>query len=114
MQFEHWRLNALGAHKLADKVDHVSKSKGDGLGYDVLSFDADGKERFIEVKTTTFGQATPFFVSRGELALSKGAHEQFHLYRLFEFRKAPRLFDLKGSLDQHCVLNPVTYQASFG
>ena len=114
VQFEHWRLNALGEHKLADKVDHISQSKGDGLGYDVLSFDADGKERFIKVKTTTFGQATPFFVSRGELALSKGAHEQFHLYRLFEFRKAPRLFDLKGSLDQHCVLDPVTYRASFG
>ena len=114
VQFEHWRLNALGAHKLADKIDHVSKSKGDGLGYDVLSFDADGRERFIEVKTTTFGQATPFFVSRGELALSKGAREQFHLYRLFEFRKTPRLFDLKGSLDQHCVLDPVTYRASFG
>ena len=114
VQFEHWRLNALGAHKLADKIDHVSKSKGDGLGYDILSFEADGKERFIEVKTTTFGQATPFFVSRGELALSKGANEQFYLYRLFEFRKAPRLFDLKGSLDQHCVLDPVTYRASFG
>lgn len=113
VEFEHWRLIALGQQRLADKVDHVSKSKGDGLGYDVLSFDADGKERFIEVKTTTFGRDTPFFVSRGELALSNGAHEQFHLYRLFEFRKAPRLFDLKGSLDQHCVLDPVTYRASF-
>lgn len=111
--FEHWRLNALGAHKWADKVDHVSKSRGDGLGYDVLSFDADGKERFIEVKTTTFGKATPFFLSRGELALSRGAHEQFHLYRLFEFRRAPRLFALKGPLEQHCVLDPVTYRAGF-
>lgn len=114
VNFEHWRLNALGEHRLADKVDHVSKSKGDGLGYDVLSFDADGKERFIEVKTTTFGRETPFFVSRGELALSHGAKDQFHLYRLFEFRKSPRLFDLKGSLDQHCVLDAVTYRASFG
>ncbi|MES3011743.1 MAG: DUF3883 domain-containing protein [Pseudomonadota bacterium] len=54
VQFEHWRLNQLGQARLADKVDHVSQSKGDGLGYDVLSFDADGKERFIEVKTTSF------------------------------------------------------------
>ena len=77
VQFEHWRLNALGEHKLADKVDHVSQSKGDGLGYDVLSFDADGKERFIEVKTTTFGQATPFFVSRGELTYPKVRRSSF-------------------------------------
>lgn len=114
VQFEHWRLVTLGEQKLADKVDHVSKSKGDGLGYDVLSFDADGKERFIEVKTTTFGRDTPFFVSRGELALSHRSKDQFHLYRLFEFRRAPRLFDLTGSLDLHCLLDPVTYRASFG
>lgn len=114
VQFEHWRLMALGQHRLADKVEHVSQSKGDGLGYDVLSFDGDGKERLIEVKTTTFGRATPFFVTRGELALSQGAKEQFHLYRLFDFRKAPRLFDLPGALEQHCVLDPVTYRASFG
>ena len=113
VKFEHWRLIALGQPRLADKVDHVSLSKGDGLGYDVLSFDGDGKERFIEVKTTTFGRDTPFFVSRGELALSSGAKEQFHLYRLFEFRKAPRLFDLRGALDQHCALDPITYRASF-
>ncbi len=113
LQFEHWRLVQLGEKKLADRVEHVSKSKGDGLGYDVLSFEGNGEERFIEVKTTTFARETPFFVSRGELVLSKMAQSQFHLYRLFEFRKAPRLFDLKGALDQHCVLDPVSYRASF-
>ncbi|MBG6078085.1 DUF3883 domain-containing protein [Polaromonas sp. CG_9.11] len=114
VQFEHWRLAGIGQHRLADRVEHVSVSKGDGLGYDVLSFDSDGKERLIEVKTTTFGRDTPFFVSRGELALSQGAKDQFHLYRLFEFRQSPRLFDLPGALDQHCLLDPVTYRASFG
>jgi Domain of unknown function (DUF3883) len=114
VQFEHWRLIELGQSRLADRVEHVSQSKGDGLGYDVLSFESDGRERLIEVKTTTFGRDTPFFVSRGELALSHCAHDQFHLYRLFEFRKSPRLFDLPGSLNQHCVLDPVTYRASFG
>ncbi|ABM35328.1 DUF3883 domain-containing protein [Polaromonas naphthalenivorans] len=114
VQFEHWRLVGMGQHRLADRVEHVSVSKGDGLGYDVLSFESDGRERLIEVKTTTFGRDTPFFVSRGELALSQGAKDQFHLYRLFEFRKSPRLFDLPGSLDQHCLLDPVTYRASFG
>ena len=114
VQFEHWRLTGLGQSRLADKVEHVSQSKGDGLGYDVLSFESDGKERLIEVKTTTFGRDTPFFVTRGELALSQGAKDQFHLYRLFEFRKAPRLFDLPGALDLHCNLDPVSYRASFG
>jgi hypothetical protein len=111
--FEQWRLIELGQPKLADKVEHVVKSQGYGLGYDVLSFESDGQERLIEVKTTTFGRDTPFFVSRGEFALSHDAKDQFHLYRLFEFRKTPRLFDLPGALDQHCQLDPVTYRASF-
>lgn len=113
LQFEHWRLIQLGKPKLADKVEHVARTQGDGLGYDVLSFESDGAERLIEVKTTTFGRDTPFFVSRGELALSHQAKEQFHLYRLFEFRKSPRLFNLMGSLDQHCLLDPLTFKASF-
>jgi hypothetical protein len=113
LRYEHWRLIELGHRRLADRVEHVSQSQGDGLGYDVLSFEGDGRERFIEVKTTSFGQQTPFFVSRGELALSRGVKNQFHLYRLFEFRKAPRMFDLTGSMEQHCLLDPVTYRASF-
>lgn len=112
-QYEHWRLVRLGQTALADRVEHVSNTKGDGLGYDVLSFEPDGQEKYIEVKTTAFGKETPFFVSRNEIALSKVEKERFHLYRLFEFRKSPQLFDLPGQLDQHCVLDPVTFKASF-
>jgi hypothetical protein len=113
VEYEHWRLVRLGQQRLADSVQHVSQSRGDGLGYDILSYEQDGRERFIEVKTTSFGRDTPFFVSRGELALSKQAEDQFHLYRLFDFRKTPRLFDLSGSLDRHCLLDPITYRAAF-
>ena len=113
IQFEQWRLYQFGQRQLAERVERVSKSKGDGLGYDVLSFDTDGRERFIEVKTTTFGRETPFFVSRRELALSTIESNRFHLYRVFDFRKAPRIFDLSGPLEQHCTLDPLTYKASF-
>lgn len=113
LQLEHWRLIALGQDKLADKVEHVSKTKGDGLGYDVLSFENDGRERFIEVKTTAFGKETPFFVTQNELRFSKSAANQFHLYRLFEFRKQPRIFDLQGEISQHCQLDPISFRASF-
>ncbi len=114
MNYEHWRLMQAGQRMLADRIEHVSKTQGDGLGYDILSFDANGRERFIEVKTTSFGRETPFFVTNGELKRSNAAKDQFHLYRLFEFRKAPRLFDLQGAIGQHCLLDPVTYRASFG
>ncbi len=39
LRFEAERLQAAGKKRLADRIDHVSRSKGDGLGYDILSFD---------------------------------------------------------------------------
>lgn len=98
---------------LAERVEHVSQTEGDGLGYDVKSFDVNGRERFIEVKTTAFGKETPFFVTQNELHFSRDASEQFMLCRLFEFRQTPRLFALRGALDQHCTLDPVSYRAGF-
>jgi Domain of unknown function (DUF3883) len=113
LEFERWRLDAMGYPKLASHVEHVSQSRGDGLGYDIRSFESDGKERFIEVKTTSFGKETPFFVTQNELKFSRVAAQQFYLYRLFDFRKQPRLFDLAGEISNHCLLDPVTYRASF-
>lgn len=112
LDLEARRLHAAGRVKLADRVEHVAASQGDGLGYDVLSFEEDGQERLIEVKTTAFGELTPFYVSRNELARSKQDADRYHLYRVFDFRKQPRLFSMEGRIDQQCVLDPVTYLAS--
>ena len=103
----------MGQRQLSERVEQVSRTRGDGLGYDVLSFDESGKERFIEVKTTAFGKETPFYVSRNEVAFSECESAQFHLYRLFEFRKEPKLFDLLGVITEHCMLDPVSYIARF-
>ncbi len=113
LSFEHFRLYELGQKKLADKVDHVSVSRGDGLGYDILSFDTDGRERYIEVKTTAFAKETPFFISRGEIQFAKDHEELFHIYRLYEFRKAPKLFDLAGSVEKHCAVNAISFVCEF-
>jgi hypothetical protein len=113
LAFETYRLHSAGLRKLSEKVEHVSKTKGDGLGYDVLSFEASGKERFIEVKTTAFGKETPFFISRNEVEFSGAFAEQFHLYRLFEFRRKPRMFDLAGNVQRLCHLDAVSFLARF-
>lgn len=113
VKFEQWRLEQQGLHGLAAKVEHVAATLGDGLGFDVRSFDKHGKELLIEVKTTSFAKDTPFFVTRNELAVSESEHQKFHLYRLFDFRVRPQLFDLPGQIKNHCRLDAVTFQASF-
>lgn len=114
LSFERWRLIQLGGGQLADKVRHVSLEEGDGLGYDIRSFEPDGRERFIEVKTTSFGERTPFYVSANEARFARDHQESFRLYRLFDFRSAPRLFELAGPIEQHCLLDATTFRASFG
>lgn len=114
VQFERWRLAKIGVGQLAERVEHVSETKGDGLGYDILSFESDGTQRFIEVKTTAFGERTPFFVSANEVRFAQKEPERFRLYRLFNFRNAPGLFELPGPIETHCALDPTTYRASFG
>lgn len=113
VHYERWRLIERGKQWLADQVEHTSKVRGDGAGYDVLSYEEDGRERFIEVKTTAYPKETPFFITHGEIAFANAYELEFRLYRVFEFRRLPRLFELRGRPDRHCRLDPITFRASF-
>ena len=112
LELESRRLHAAGRKRLADRVEHVASTQGDGLGYDVHSFEESGKPRLIEVKTTAFGEQTPFYVTRNEVARSERDADVYHLYRLFDFRARPRLFSIDGRIDQWCRLDPATYLAT--
>ena len=110
-ELESRRLHSAGKKALSKRVEHVAATQGDGLGYDVLSFEESGRERLIEVKTTAFGERTPFFVSRNELARSEADAELYRLYRLFDFRDRPRAFELPGAIAARCQLDPISFLA---
>lgn len=112
LRFEIARLVRAGNDRLASRVERVSETRGDGLGYDVLSFETSGRERLIEVKTTSYGASTPFFVTRRELAVSRDVSEQFQLYRAFDFRRQPRLFCKAGAIEQSFSLEPSQFVAT--
>lgn len=111
LRFEIARLQRANCAHLARRVEHVSATRGDGLGFDILSYEEDERERYIEVKTTAFGRLTPFFVTRNELRYSLEKSSDYHLYRVFSFRRQPRLFSLDGRLDSVCHLDPVQWMA---
>jgi hypothetical protein len=112
LNVEHRRLWEAGLHQFAERIEHVSRTQGDGLGYDIVSFESNGQERLIEVKTTSFGAMTPFFASKREVAVSEERSRYFHLYRVFKFRESPQVFFLPGSLRESCDLDPLQYRAS--
>jgi hypothetical protein len=110
---EQQRLRDAGRDDLAGKVEQVSETVGDGLGYDVLSFEAtDASKKLVEVKTTVCGKSFPFFVTEVEVRCSEAMAAQFHLFRVFDFARSPRLYVLKGSLRERCQLAPLLYRAS--
>ena len=111
INFEHARLISEGKGNLAGRIEHVSITKGDQEGYDVLSFSTDGYERLIEVKTIGFGIYTPFFVTRNELKTSKEKAGRYHVYRVFNFHRAPRVFTLPRVINQSCNLEPTLFIA---
>ena len=111
LNFERARLLAVGAERLAADIEHVSRTRGDHEGFDVLSFEADGRERLIEVKTTAFGPLTPFFVSQNQVRRSQEDAGQYQVYRLFRFRKDPHLFSLPGAIDRNVELEAKEYVA---
>ena len=43
LRFEHRRLWRAGKKTLAERIEHVAESRGDGLGYDIASFEANGR-----------------------------------------------------------------------
>ncbi len=109
--YERWRLEQVARPDLADRIEWVADSQGDGTGYDIASFDDDGSACYIEVKTTNGGASTPFVVTSNELSFSIEAGPAFRLYRVFEFRSAPHLFVLRGPLTDVLALVPMNYRA---
>lgn len=111
LAFERQRLLEAGRPDLADSVEHVSRTEGDGMGYDILSFTPDEAKKFIEVKTTNFDKTTSFLITDNEVAFSASEPEHYHLYRLYQFGSGPKLFTLRGPIELTCWLVAKRFEA---
>ena len=75
-----------GRDDLAARIEWVALTCGDGLGFDILSFDeVDDSEQLLEVKTTGLGKLFPFYVTENEVRCSEDCLSRFRLYRVFDF-----------------------------
>ena len=113
IEYERERLDKLNKTELADKIKHVS-SINDSAGYDILSYNDDGSERFIEVKTTKGPIGTDFYISPGELKFSK-ENNNFYIYRVYEFvpdKMVGKIYIKQGDVDENFNLTPLQYKVS--
>lgn len=113
LEHERASLAAAGRGDLARGVRWVSEEDGDGAGFDIASFDPDGRPRLIEVKTTNGWERTPFHITRNELAVAEHRRSEWCLMRLYNFSRAPRAFELYPPLDRHVSLTATAFEAKF-
>jgi hypothetical protein len=100
---------------LASRVQHTSKEKGDGLGYDILSFTTRGENKFIEVKTTAGSINSPFYMSENEVEFAKQNPQYYYLYRVFEMNERSNIgkfFVYQGDISKEFNFSPINYQVT--
>lgn len=119
IEVERTRLIAEGRPDLADRIDHVSRTIGDGLGFDVLSFEkfeTEYREKYIEVKATTGGKNKPFDVSSNEVDVSEEKGDQYCVYRFYGLSstaKEIRYYECRGAIKDNFTLEATAFKAYY-
>jgi len=80
---------------------HVSKEEGDGLGYDIRAWDANGNEVHVEVKSSKGKYVDGFDISAREVEASKEKDIIYKIYRIYDLN--PSTKECKLNL---CELGP--------
>lgn len=112
--YERYRLIKTGNEKLAKKIEWISKDKGDGTGFDILSKNSDGTDRFIEVKTTKLSKECPIYLSKTEVCFASLKQQDFFLYRVYNFDTKPKIFIKNGDYIKFCKLIPESFKGYLG
>jgi len=89
LEHEKERLSSNGRRDLADKVRHTSLENS-AAGYDILSFELDGRQKFIECKTTK-GTGNTFELSKNEWETARKYREQYYLYQVKQIEHKPNI-----------------------
>lgn len=84
-----------GREDLADKVFATREIAVNAERFDVLSYDKDGNEKYIEVKTTKGGLNNIFHISENEVEFSEQYKDKYYLYRVYNFNVKTMSADLK-------------------
>ena len=106
------RLFQAGRIDLASSVRLVSSDPS--RGYDLLSFELDGKEIHVEVKTTTRSQAADigFYLSSYEKSVAT-TDPYWRIYRVWEIDVEPIILDLGNIINnpiESWIMEPSTWK----
>lgn len=116
IEYEKARLIIEGREDLADKVVATREIAGNAERFDILSYEKNGDEKYIEVKTTKGGLNNIFHISENEVEFSEQYKEKYYLYRVYNFNIKTMSGDLrivKGAINRE-KLQATNYTCRIG
>ena len=111
LNYEKMFLSKNGRKDLADMVE---LSENDAIGYDVLSYNLDGSEKHIEVKTNS-GQSNKlldFYLTDNEFETME-SDPAYNIYYLYSIKKDPKVHIINKEIlekQKEVYLKPVLYK----
>jgi len=109
-------LRNIDRKDLAEKVEWVSK-RDDSLGYDILSFEESGEEKYIEVKATTYSPDSyaTFLISSNQYEKAKTL-PNYYFYIVFNAKStSPKIWRIKNPANYEnkgLTLKPINYKVA--
>ena len=94
VNYERNFLSENGHNELADRVSRISQTSI-WAGFDVLSYELNSSEKYIEVKTTALSKLE-FFLSSNELEVAKELKSKYWIYFLSEIYGTPKLVTIQN------------------
>ncbi len=105
-------IEVLMEKKLYDKAALVEIVQ-DGKGFDVYSFDEFGNEKYIEVKTTTGNEYSPFFLSENEIEFMRFNQNHYCIYRVYNYDEENNygeFYELSGDIESQLLMKPIQFR----
>ena len=113
LKFEKNNLISLGLYELANRVE---LSDNDAAGFDIISYNPDGTEKHIEVKTNSgsSNKVMDFYLTDNELDKMEN-DPCYNLYYLFNIKKNPKIHIVNKKIlseQKDILLQPVLYKVT--
>lgn len=112
LQKETDELKSNGRMDLANKVKIISKINV-GAGYDILSYDLNGSEKYIEVKTSVNNSKT-FEWTENEINVAKDYKDKYWIYLVRDISDKPKIHKIQNPADKignELAIRPISYLA---
>lgn len=112
LEWEKSKLIREGLNQYIENIVQVSQFD-DSLGYDIISFNNDGSNKYIEVKTTTRNGKSPFYLTETEIK-AINLFDNYYIYRVYDFNEEDNsgkiyIIDCKKNIHKYYELKPISY-----